>query len=257
MTDNVLLSVKDLATAHHKQRVSDGITFTLKKAQSLCILGPNGEGKTTLMKTLLGLLPALSGSIFYHGKALSTLPFKARARLFSYVPQNSAVNFSFTVMQMVLMARTSQLSLFEVFSQQMHEKAFALLQQLDIADLANKNYTKISGGQRQMVLIARALFQQSELIVLDEPTASLDFANQDKLLQLLSRLKKEGHSIIFSTHQPDQAFYFSDYALMLKDRGMMAIGETANVLTEENLKHLYQADVAIADLGGKKITYIR
>lgn len=257
MTDDVLLSVKDLTTAYHKQRVSSCISFALKKAQSLCILGPNGEGKTTLMKTLLGLLPPFSGSIFYHGKALSSLPFKARAKLFSYVPQNSAVNFSFTVLQMVLMAKTSQLSLFQVPNRQMHDEAFALLQQLEIADLSEKNYMAISGGQRQMVLIARALFQQAEIIILDEPTASLDFSNQDKLLRLLARLKNAGHSIIFSTHHPDQAFYFSDYSLMLKDKAVMAIGETANVLTEENLKHLYNADVAIADLGGKKITYIR
>lgn len=257
MMKDVLLSVNDLTTAYNGHKISTGISFELKKGETLCILGPNGEGKSTLLKTLLGILPPFSGTIDYRLKALKTLSIRERAYLFAYVPQNSPPNFSFTVIQMVLMGKASQLPFFSQPSQAMRDEAMAVLKKLEIEDLADKYYPLISGGQRQMVLIARALLQNAELIILDEPTASLDFSNQDKLMRLLSQLKDEGHSIIFTTHHPDQACYFSDQLMMLKDGHVMSVGETRFVLNETNLARLYNADVAIAEIDGKKITYIR
>lgn len=251
------LSVDNITTGYNNHKISDGISFFLKRGESLCILGPNGEGKSTLLKTLLGILTPLSGSIRYQSVALKTLSMRARARLFAYVPQNSSPNFSFSVLQMVLMGKVSELSVFQQPTKTMYDEAMSILEKLEIAHLADKYYPRVSGGERQLILIARALLQNANLIVLDEPTASLDFSNQDKLMRLLAQVKDDGHNILFTTHHPDQACYFSDQLMMLKDGHVMAIGKTQSVLNETNLGLLYNANVGITEINGKKITYIK
>ena len=257
MTEDKLLLVQNLTTAYRNKIITNDVSFDLAGGEAICILGANGEGKTTLLKTILGILPKKAGQICYGNKDISTLTIAERAKCVSYVPQNSAGNFTFTVLEMVLMGKASQISLFSKPTKAMRESALAILEKLEIGDLAHKYYPLISGGQRQMVLIARALVQNAGLIILDEPTASLDFSNQDKLMRLLANLKKAGQSIIFTTHHPDQAFYFSDRSLLIKHGCVMDYGDTGRVVDETNLSRLYNADIAIADIRGKKITYIR
>jgi iron complex transport system ATP-binding protein len=166
-------------------------------------LGPNGCGKTTLFRTILGLLPRQGGSVRLDGHDLATLSRRDVAQRIGYVPQAQAGYFPFTVREMVLMGRTAHLSLFATPSPRDDAVAERMLDTLGMLHLADHRYTEISGGERQLALIARALTQEPKLLVMDEPTANLDFGNQLLVLDRIGTLARQGMAIILSTHDPD------------------------------------------------------
>jgi iron complex transport system ATP-binding protein len=222
----------------------------IRAGEIMCLLGPNGSGKTTLFKTLLGLLPALGGDVHLSGRPLGTLTRRDIARLVAYVPQAHTAHFPFRVIDMVVMGRTSHLPLFAAPTSEDRVKALEALEALGIADLADAEFTRISGGQRQLTLVARALAQDAPGVVMDEPTASLDFGNQVVVLSEIRRLAARGLAVLLSTHDPDHAFNVGTSVVLIDDGRMIARGTPEAVLTPERLRQVYGIRVLVERLSG-------
>ncbi len=239
----MILEARDLTIGYPDRVVGSGLNVTLGKGEVLALLGPNGGGKTTLLKTMLGLLAPKAGEIRLDGVALSSRSIRERARLLGYVPQSHAATFAFTVETVVLMGRTPFGNLFSSYTAQDHSVVSALLDRFGILPLAERPYTMISGGERQLALLARALAQEPHFIVLDEPTASLDFGNQGKVMREIKALAASGHGVLFTTHDPNQALRYAHRALLLRDGTRFAEGPVEQVLTKPGLQALYQSDI--------------
>jgi iron complex transport system ATP-binding protein len=233
-----LLEAHHLSIGYGPTRIAGGIDLALDSGTVTCLLGPNGVGKTTLFKTLLGLLPALSGTIKIGGQELLSLDRQALARQIAYVPQAQVTEFAYTVLDLVVMGRTAYLGPFGAPGPADTEAAMAALEALGIATLAERDSTRISGGQRQLALIARALAQQARIVVMDEPTASLDLGNRIRVLDTIRRLADQGLAVVLSTHEPEQAFVVADKVVILgKDR--FVTGPVDAVMTADELSRLY------------------
>ena len=237
------ITAQNLSIGYRDRLVGSRLTISLREGESLALLGPNGGGKTTLLKTLLGLLPPRAGELSLNGKPLSTIPVRERAQLIGYVPQVHTGTFAFTVETVVLMGRTAYSSLFSRPSTKDIAVAAAMLERLGIAHLAQRSYTEISGGERQLVLLARALAQEPCFIVLDEPTASLDFGNQGKVLREIEQLADAGLGVLFTTHDPNHALRAAHRVCLLRDGAIVAEGNTREMLTRDKLETLYGAAV--------------
>jgi iron complex transport system ATP-binding protein len=244
------LVAEHLAYGYHDRSVGRDVSLGIDAGEVLCVLGPNGGGKTTLLRTLLGLLPSQGGNIALDGRPLAAWPRHALARVMGYVPQAHAGYFAFSVRDIVLMGRTAHIGLFAAPAQRDRQAAAHALDTLGIAHLADQPCTQISGGERQLVLIARALAQGATLLVLDEPTAGLDFGNQIRVLEQIRALAASGMGVIFSTHDPDQAFQCADHALLLRPGGLLCSGAPDAVLNNENLRELYGVTVEVVELPG-------
>jgi iron complex transport system ATP-binding protein len=247
----VILEGRALTIGYRDRIVGVGLDIKIAKGEVLALLGPNGGGKTTLLKTLLGLLAPKAGEVRLDGHSLSTRSVRERARAIAYVPQSHVSTFAFPVEAVVLMGRTAHSNLFRRPTSRDRDVASAALDRLGIAGLAQRPYTMISGGERQLVLLARALAQEPQFIVLDEPTASLDFGNQGKVMREIRALAASGHGVMFTTHDPNHALRAADRAFLLRGGERVAEGRVQDVLTRERLKGLYGAPVhEVADPSG-------
>ena len=241
----------DLTIGYPDHVVGSGLNVTLETGEVLALLGPNGGGKTTLLKTLLGLIDAKAGEVYLDGKPLDEFSIQERARIIAYVPQVHTGTFAFTVETVVLMGRTAHGSLFSRPSAHDHEVAAGALERFGIGRLSQRPYTQISGGERQLVLLARALAQEPQFIVLDEPTASLDFGNQGKVMSEIRALAASGHGVLFTTHDPNHARRAADRAFLLRDGTQLAEGPVREVLNKAQLEALYGAPVeTVVDAAG-------
>lgn len=241
-----------LAFGYRGHGVGRDVTLQVRAGEVVALLGPNGGGKTTLLKTLLGLLPPQGGAVLLDGRPLAALSVRERARLIGYVPQSHHGTFAFTAFEIVLMGRTAHGGLFSRPSAADRAVAAAMLERLGIAHLAARPVTMISGGERQLVLVARALAQEPRFVVLDEPTASLDFGNQGKVMRQIRRLAADGLGVLFTTHDPNQALGHADRVALLRGGGVMAEGPVADILDAERLAALYGAPVeTVAEPGGR------
>ena len=238
-----MLSAHALAIGYPGHRVGTGFEVALRAGEVVTLLGPNGGGKTTLLKTLLGLIPAQGGSVTLDGQALEAIAIPDRARTVAYVPQAATIGFGFSARDVVLMGRTAHAGLLARPSARDLQVTQASLERMGIAALADRPVTQLSGGERQLVLIARALAQQPRVVVLDEPTASLDFGNQGRVMREIRRLATEGLAVLFTTHDPNHALRFADHALLIRDGGVLASGPVANVIDRHRLQALYGADI--------------
>jgi iron complex transport system ATP-binding protein len=243
-----LLQVKALDCGYQKQRIVHQATFTMNAGEFLCIIGANGCGKTTLLKTLLGLLAPMGGAVEIEGKAAFAMDERERARYFAYIPQAHRPPFPFTVADVVLMGRTPYINRLAQISDTDKAVAFESLELLGIKHLAQRSYTHLSGGQQQLVLIARALTQEPLFLVMDEPTASLDFGNQQMVLSRMRSLSAGGTSVIMVTHDPDHALFCADRVIMMEDGRISGDGPTREIITTGNLQRIYGEDVEVLDV---------
>ena len=245
------LEAKHLDFGYRGHRVGSDVSLSLEAGEVLCLLGPNGSGKTTLFKTLLGLLPAQGGQVLADGVNLESRKRAEIARLVSYVPQAHAAFFPFTVREVVMMGRTAHLGVFSSPSRRDREAAQAVIERIGLGHLADSIYTRISGGERQLALIARALAQDARIIVMDEPTANLDFGNQVRVLEQIRSLAGAGMGVLLSTHDPDHGFVCADRVAMLSGGRMARIGPPAEAITSGSLRELYGVEVVVTrvDLG--------
>jgi iron complex transport system ATP-binding protein len=242
------LEARALGFGYGAKVVGRDVDLEARSREVLCLLGPNGSGKTTLFKTMLGLLPPQAGEVRLDGIALTQLTRPEIARRLAYVPQAHAAHFPFTVIDMVVMGRTAHLGVFASPTDEDRRRALAALATLGIVHLAETEYTRISGGQRQLALIARSLAQEAPAIVMDEPTASLDFGNQVVVLSEVRRLAARGLAVLLSTHDPDHAFSIGHRVALLDGGRLVATGRPDEVLTPERLRAVYGVYVAVERL---------
>jgi len=238
-----MLQARELAIGYPGRRVGSGFTLELRPGEVLALLGPNGGGKTTLLKTLLGLIPPLGGDVLLDGVPLSGVPLRERALHMAYVPQVATTGFGFLAREVVLMGRTAHSGLFSPPSARDRAAVIEAMARLGIAELAERPVTELSGGERQLVLVARALAQEPSAVILDEPTASLDFGNQGRVLREIHGLARAGLAVMFTTHDPNHALRFADRALLVRDGGTLAQGPAQELIERVRLAELYGTEV--------------
>ncbi|NMA69468.1 MAG: ABC transporter ATP-binding protein [Desulfitobacterium sp.] len=243
-----MLEINNLQYWYKPRRpVLKEISFSVKRGQIACLLGPNGTGKTTLLRCLLGLQAPRGGSVFLDGKNMSHLSAKKRARLMAYVPQSSGLAFPYEVREIVLMGRVAYLSPGGAHKDTDRQAVFDAMEKLEIEHLAKRSFQELSGGERQMVLVARALAQQSDLLIMDEPTANLDYSNQVKILKTIKHLSAQGYGILMTSHYPDHAFLACDNAVLMRDGRVMIQGTPEEAVTSESLTKLYETPVEVSE----------
>lgn len=261
----VNLKVEGLTFSHDRAAPDHGIRYQLRdvsltvgSGQVCCLLGPNGTGKTTLLRCLLGLLTPQSGTVRIDGQPIRGLSSRQLARLVAYVPQSMTTPFPFTTLDIAVMGRTPHLTVTSAPSREDRRLAALALEQVGIGHLANRSFTSLSGGERQLALFARALAQEAELLILDEPTAALDYGNEVRVLQLIRDLGQSGRTVVMSTHQPDHPLRYGDRAVLLDDGRVIADGPPADVVTGDVLSRLYHVRVhvlatGLRDAGGREM----
>jgi len=221
------------------------ITFDVRPGEVLCILGPNGCGKTTLLRCLSGALKLAKDTVWLDGTDISTLNVVELAKKIGFLFQEHTSSFPFSVLEVVRMGRAPYLGLFGSPSPADTGLALAALEKVGMLHLKNKPYTQISGGERQLVLLARTLAQEPEVILLDEPTSHLDFRNQALSLEMIRRLSKNGISMIMATHNPKHALLIPDKVALMKSGKFIAVGNSSEVITEDSLREIYGIQVKV------------
>lgn len=242
------IEVKNLNFSYGDRQVLHDISFSAHKGEFLSILGPNGVGKSTLFRCVLGLLSGYTGQVLVDGIDARTFSVREAAKHIAYIPQSSHPAFHYSVFDIVLMGRTSGLSPFCSPRKKDAEKCHWALEKIGISHLADRCFHRLSGGEQQLVLIARALVQDAPILMLDEPTANLDFGNQLLVLEQARSLAREGYTVIQTTHHPEQSYMFSDRILTIHKGRVLKEGTPAEVLTEDTIRTLYGVDVEVVSL---------
>lgn len=253
----MLLQVQDVYGGYGGEDIVKGVSCSADAGEILCLVGPNGCGKTTLFRLLLGIIPAKRGSICIDGKDVSRLSPKVLANLIAYIPQYHMPIFSYTVLDVVLMGRASHFSAFDTPKAVDRESAFAALEKLNVAHLANHKYTSLSGGQRQLILIARAICQSAKIFVMDEPAANLDYANHQLLMGVVTGLAQKGYCVVMSTHSPEHPASIGHKVLLMREGCVAAFGRPQEVITPDTLERVYDIEmdvVSVEDRYGVKRT---
>lgn len=227
--------------------VLSDINLTIRPNSVTCLLGANGVGKTTLFKSILGSLPLLSGEIRLNGKPISGYSAREFARYVAYVPQAHNSPFPYSVLDVVLFGRAAHLGYFDTPNKKDRVIAESYLDLLEISYLKDKSFLELSGGERQMVIIARALTQEAPFLIFDEPTSNLDYGNQIRVIEKIKMLKNQSVGILMATHSPDQAFILGSWVVILNNGHLSQNGSPENILTSNTLKQTYGVDVQIFD----------
>jgi iron complex transport system ATP-binding protein len=230
----------------------DGLDLSLKKGSVTAILGPNGAGKSTLLYLALGWLKSWKGIIRLSNKPVESYSRRALGQEMAFIPQNEHIPFEYTVLEYVLLGRTPYLPPLGMPTQLDEEKAYAALEKVSAAYLYDHSILAISGGERQLVLLARALAQEPRLLLLDEPSSHLDLSNKYRLLQIIKNLQANGTTILMTTHEPDFALAVSEYAVLMKKGRILFSGPLAEIATTENLSSIYGIPVKVLMMEGKK-----
>ena len=241
----MLLEIQDVRGGYGRGDIVKGVSCRADAGEVLCLVGPNGCGKTTLFRLILGSLPITAGSVRIDGKDTQSLSPRELANLIAYIPQYHTPIFSYTVLDVVIMGRASHFSAFETPKAVDREAAFEALEKVNALHLANKKYTALSGGQRQLILIARAICQSAKVFVMDEPAANLDYANQQLLMEVIGDLAAKGYCIVLSTHSPEQPASVGSKVLLMKEGKVAGFGPPRQVITPEALQAVYDIEMDV------------
>lgn len=242
------LQVRELSYSYGTNNVLNRVSFHANEGELLSVLGPNGAGKSTLFRCILGLLQPTQGTITLDGTDLSAYSPTKLARHIAYIPQSHRPTFHYSVFDMVLMGTTAQVGQIRTPNKHHIAMAEAALERLGILDLMYRDFEQISGGEQQLVLIARAIAQQAKLLVMDEPSANLDLGNRFRVMQTVRELADEGYTVIQSTHDPEQAYRCSNRIIALHNRQIIADGTPQEVMRSELISRLYGVSVEIHSL---------
>lgn len=247
------LVVDDITFGYDERNVLEGLSFTYESPDAFCILGSNGTGKSTLLQCIMGEYHVKAGSISIDGKPVSEYSARELARKVAYIPQTHVPTFAYPVIDVVTMGRTSRMGYLANPSSDDRAVAEEQLEYLGITKLRNKPYTDISGGERQLVMIASALAQEPELLLLDEPTAHLDFGNQFKFVELVEKLRDRGMGVLMTTHFPDHALQLGGTCAVMRSGHVETLGPAADVVTSTSMTSLYGIDVSLLHVGKRTV----
>lgn len=256
MKHQEILSVREVSFGYRNHPVLQKVSFTLAPKDFLCLLGPNGVGKSTLFRCILGINTGYSGNIFLGNKNLRTLSTRELAEKIAYIPQYSTPVFGYTVFEMVLMGTAGAHSLFSSPGKAQKEAAHRAIERMGISHLSDRSIAEISGGERQLALIARALAQDADYLLMDEPTANLDYGNQIRVMQMISSLAQQGYGILLSTHNPEHALNYANRILVLKNGKVLSEGSPQTAVDRQILNEAYGVNVRIHSIEQSDGSYL-
>ncbi len=242
------MEVKDICFSYGERQILKNVSFKAEYGEFLSVLGPNGVGKSTLFRCMLGLLKPSQGGTYVDGVNIDEMTAAKLARSIAYIPQSHSPVFNYSIFDMVLMGTTAQTGTFSAPGPAQKKLVEAALERLEISHLRDRGYANISGGERQLVLLARAIAQQAKILIMDEPSASLDFGNKIRVMKTVRSLTQDGYAVIQSTHDPEQAFLYSDKILALYGGQVEAWGTPRETMTSELVSTLYGVDVEVCSL---------
>ena len=247
------IQVENLSFAYGEQKVLKSVSFSAEYGEFLSVLGPNGVGKSTLFRCMLGLLTPLAGHTLIDGKDIAGMTAAELSRSIAYIPQSHSPVFNYSVQDIVLMGTTARLGRFASPGRTQHEEALELLETLKLSGIRDRSYRNISGGERQLVLIARAMAQKAKILIMDEPSSSLDYGNRLRVMDAVKSLTERGYCVIQSTHDPDQAYRYSDKILAMYGGEVLAFGAPQDTVCPEVISRLYGVNVEVCSLHNDKI----
>lgn len=247
------VKIENLSFAYGTHQVLRNISLEVPDGTLVNVLGPNGTGKSTLFRCILGLYTSYHGTIIVNGKDISKLNIRERAREMAFIPQSHKPVYDYDVVDVVLMSSGAGSGAFFSPKRTHVDRALEALDRVGIGHLAHRPYTRISGGEQQLVLIARALAQNANTIIMDEPTSALDYGNTVRVLSCVRQLSEDGLTVIQSTHQPDQAFLYADKTLVLHEGEVLAYGPPKETITAELISKIYNVDVEVNSLYDDKV----
>lgn len=222
------------------------VSFTVEAGEICCVLGPNGCGKTTLFKTVLGIIPRQAGTVAFDGQDIARWSPKKLASTMAYVSQGHHPPFPYRVRDVVLLGRTGKVGMGQPTASD-YQIVDNALNDMGVYHLSDQPYTDISGGELQLVMIARALAQQPQMLVLDEPTAALDYGNAVRVIAKVRELAQRGYGVLMTTHSPDHAFMCNSNVVLLQQDQPMKFGRAVDVITERNMREAYGVGVKIVE----------
>ncbi|HSW35442.1 MAG TPA: ABC transporter ATP-binding protein [Candidatus Limnocylindrales bacterium] len=236
----MIVEVNNLSFSYHDGRsIFQEVNFSVDNGEVLSILGTNGSGKTTLLNCIANLYKPRMGEVLLNGRPMSKMLIRDVARIIGYVPQIHMPTYSYTVREFAVMGRTPYIGTYTTPSRKDYQIADESLERMGITHLRDRVYTEISGGERQQVLLARVITQQPQLILLDEPTAHLDYGNQFRVVQMICQLAAEGYALIMTTHNPEHAIILNGKVAILNRQGVLGVGQAADTLNADTLSNLY------------------
>ena len=246
------LEIRDISFSYSGKEILSSVSFILNSGDVTALLGRNGSGKTTLMRLILGFIKPDSGAITLDGKDIREMSSKERAKVIAYIPQRLSDAYPYSVIDSVMMGRAPSLSVFSSPKEKDREKATEALSLLGISNLKDRNVNTLSGGERQLVLIARAITQEASFMVMDEPTSALDYANALMVMEKTEELRKEGYGILYSTHNPELALQNCSSVILLSDAHSEYIENPGMLKDGKKLSALYGRNLSVRSIDTEK-----
>ena len=243
----MILNCDKLGFSYNGHKALEEVSFSVSSGELVAVLGPNGAGKTTLFRCILGILKDYNGKISKDDKDIRTLSKREAAKHIAYIPQIHRPTFGYTVLDTVLMGTTRQVGVFSQPKEEQLDRAWEAMKMAGIDMLWDRSFSHLSGGEQQLTLVARALAQQADILVMDEPTSSLDYGNQLRVLEMVKGLSEKGYGVLLSTHNPQHALSFSDKVLALAGGRLVSFGRPKELLTPELMRTIYKIDVAFVE----------
>lgn len=236
---------------HCECDVLKGVSLKLPEGKATALLGSNGSGKTTLLKVLLKILIPQEGTVYVDGEDINEFGRDDLSKLIAWVPQEEAPSFPYTVLEYLLMGRAPHLGFFSLPTKKDETKITEILSELGMLHLSHRETLSLSGGEKRLVSIARTLAQESEVLLLDEPTAHLDLGNKAKVLGVIRRMANSGKTVLFSTHDPNEASLIADNVVIINGGDIVNCGAPSEIITEDVLKTIYKTGVRVIKVDGK------